>query len=434
MNCQTDILVVGAGITGCAAAQELNASGRDYLLIEKNAEPGGLTRSIDIGEAQFDYTGHFLHLSRYRSPENIPYAHQKNSEWQLIDRYSAVYTERTVVPAPFQYNLFALPKNVRDQYYTDYLERTPDNHPASFKDYLLAGFGRGICEAFLFPYNEKLMATPLQDLSVENVKRFFPLPDKQMIESGYAGKGEGASTGYNSCFWYPIRNGIGVLAKGLAEGLTSLKKCCPLESIDLEAKVARTPFGTIKYDKVITSIPLNVFCRKSSERTLHHLAARLNHTRVLCINILLKGEFKKEFRGCHWIYVPDRDLPFYRVGIYSHLPNSVYRKDRTALYVERAYSGKETESPSIDSEIQEALSSLERLGWVYRRDCITVSANWIDCAYVHFDHARRETVEEIKEILNRFDVHTVGRYGLWDYISMEDSIYSGLEAARKVRK
>jgi protoporphyrinogen oxidase len=70
--------------------------------------------------------------------------------------------------------------------------------------------------------------------------------------------------------------------------------------------------------------------------------------------------------------------------------------------------------------------------WFQRKDCDVIAANWIDCAYVHFHLDREAVVGKIMKILLTQDVHPIGRYGLWDYISIEDSIYSGIEAARKV--
>jgi len=146
---------------------------------------------------------------------------------------------------------------------------------------------------------------------------------------------------------------------------------------------------------------------------------------------MFHGEFHEKFRGYHWIYVPDKDIPFYRLGIYSHIPNNAFQKDQTALYIEQAYSCKEFRPVSLDIEIREILTSLDRLKWVCGRNLVVMSAHWIDYAYVHFDHARHEIVENIKRTLKSYDVQVIGRYGLWDYISMEDSICSGLEAAQK---
>src|SRR5262249_49933458 len=156
--------------------------------------------------------------------------------------------------------------------------------------------------------------------------------------------------GYNGRFWYPIRKGIGILARGLSDGLRAVATCCPLESIDLREKVAQTPFGPIRYDRVISSIPLNEFCKRTSESGLRCLASKLSSTRVLCLNLLFCEGFYEKFQGYHWIYVPDKDIPFYRLGVYSHIPNNAFRKDRTALYVERAYSCKGLRPVSLDAE------------------------------------------------------------------------------------
>jgi protoporphyrinogen oxidase len=78
------------------------------------------------------------------------------------------------------------------------------------------------------------------------------------------------------------------------------------------------------------------------------------------------------------------------------------------------------------------LASLDELGWVARRNIRVVAANWIDCAYVHFTTARERALPKIREALAGFDIHAVGRYGQWDHMSMEDSIYSGMETAGRL--
>ena len=266
---KTDVLVIGGGISGCAAAQELQANGIDYLLLEKNVELGGLTRSISLGNAYFDYTGHFLHLNRVNSPEEIPNAKQSNQNWQFIKRNSVVYVEESIVPAPLQYNLYALPQKALHRCISDFHRRKQNQKAKSFRDYLLSGFGQNMCDIFLFPYNEKLLATDLSELSLDAVKRFFPLPDKEKIEDGFSKKKDAEPQGYNSFFWYPKRNGIGILAEGLANGLISRKTCCQATRIDLDKKTAYTSLGEIRYQKVVTSIPLKQFCLFSNNPSLH---------------------------------------------------------------------------------------------------------------------------------------------------------------------
>jgi protoporphyrinogen oxidase len=431
MKTKSDVLIIGAGISGCAAAQELQAKGIDFLLLEKNAEAGGLTRSISLGDAHFDYTGHFLHLARSASPAKIPYAKQNDEDWQYVERKSVVYIKGSIIPAPFQYNLFALPEETRYRCISDFRTRTPKEASLSFREYLISGFGLEMCKVFFFPYIEKQMAISLDELSIASLSRFFPCPDEEKIERGYANEKSSVPDGYNSYFWYPKYDGIGLLARGLSQDIQNLSTCCAVEKIDLRNKRVNTSFGDICYERLITSMPLKRFGLICDDQRLHMLASLLSHNKVLCLNLLIKGSFHQSFEGCHWIYTPDKDIPFYRVGIYSNIPKTVTPSACTAVYIEVAYADP-TPLPHLINTINVVLDSLENLNWIHRKDCLAISANWIDCAYVHFNHIRQETVNEILNILRDHHVYPIGRYGLWDYISMEDSIFSGIEVARRI--
>ena len=57
-------IVIGAGFAGLSAAHRLK---KDYLVLEKEARPGGLCRSETAGGFTFDYTGPFpASPDRYR--------------------------------------------------------------------------------------------------------------------------------------------------------------------------------------------------------------------------------------------------------------------------------------------------------------------------------------------------------------------------------
>jgi protoporphyrinogen oxidase len=430
MRDKADVVIIGAGISGCAAAQELQSRGVDYLLLERNPEPGGLTRSFSVGEGHFDYTGHFLHLSRCASPAELPYARQNNADWQLIEKRAVVHIKGHAVPAPLQYHLHALPEPWRRRCLEDYRSRLPNQNPANFREYLLAGFGSQFCEIFFFPYNEKTMATHLEGISKDTANRFFPNPDEKKIEAGSRERRGPVSPDYNSYFWYPKHRGIGLLSERLADGLDRLRTCCRVEKVDLVNKKLMTSQGPIGYDRLLTSEPLKTFCGRTNNRILRTLARRLSHNKVLCFNLLLKEKVARTFRGCHWIYVPDRDIPFYRWGVYSHLPVDTEPPDASAIYVEVAFSHEE--QPVISKVLDQVLAAFERKKWFQRKDCVVIAANWIDCAYVHFRPDRDAVVGRMMALLQARGVYPIGRYGLWDYSSMEDSIYSGIETARRV--
>jgi protoporphyrinogen oxidase len=55
----------------------------------------------------------------------------------------------------------------------------------------------------------------------------------------------------------------------------------------------------------------------------------------------------------------------------------------------------------------------------------------IDCAYVIFDHAYYAALELIRPFLAEARILSTGRYGGWQYGSMEDALIQGRTAARE---
>ena len=56
----TDVLIVGAGIAGLAAAADLQAAGRTVLVVDKGRGVGGRLASRRIGAATFDHGAQFM--------------------------------------------------------------------------------------------------------------------------------------------------------------------------------------------------------------------------------------------------------------------------------------------------------------------------------------------------------------------------------------
>src|SRR5690242_12667649 len=255
-------LVLGGGISGLTAARVLQQHRKAYLLLERCPTVGGLTRSVDVSEFCFDYTGHFLHLSRYATPEDIPYASLKNDEWARINRRSCCYVGGKFVTAPIQYHLAELPPHLLTQCRESYEARpiASQSDTATFRDFMVSGFGQALADLFLIPQNEKTMAISLHRLSNRAVRRFFPPPDENLVRrgmhSGCASASNGTN-GYNATFWYPKTGGISRLVDGLRAGLTHCAVNEDVVAIDLRNKTISSRTGnTVPWQVMFSSIPL----------------------------------------------------------------------------------------------------------------------------------------------------------------------------------
>jgi hypothetical protein len=78
------------------------------------------------------------------------------------------------------------------------------------------------------------------------------------------------------------------------------------------------------------------------------------------------------------------------------------------------------------------IEHLARLGWIDRSALRSVVTHVIECAYTHATPDRANRVARIIDRLEDFGIYTVGRYGLWDYNSMEDSMQSSLELIERI--
>jgi predicted NAD/FAD-dependent oxidoreductase len=56
----TDVLIIGAGMSGMAAASELSRAGLRVMVVDKGRAVGGRMASRRIGEAVFDHGAQFI--------------------------------------------------------------------------------------------------------------------------------------------------------------------------------------------------------------------------------------------------------------------------------------------------------------------------------------------------------------------------------------
>jgi protoporphyrinogen oxidase len=427
ISTKTQAVVIGGGLSGLTAARTLQEKSRNFILLERCPTLGGLTRTIEVGEFCFDYTGHFLHLSRYPTPSDIPFANLDNKDWNQVCRKSTCFVGGKFITAPIQYNLGELPASILAECVESYENRSKNHRPenASFRDYIVNGFGEKLADLFLIPQNEKTMAISLDRLSEHAVRRFFPAPDDVLVRKGMQ-PGSGDNFGYNASFWYPKVGGIRHLVDGLRKGIENCAVNQNVSALDLKNKTVLTDTGKIyHWDVLFPSMPLKDLCQISNDEELIATSQDLSHSSTISFNIGLRRPLRSGFQDTHWIYVPDRDIPFYRVGFYSNISKGGCTPGFSSIYVEVGTSPEELDRTNFVKELQpKVLHWLEKLDWISGEDVICVATHAIRCAYVHHTKTRDWSVSSILKRLRDHNVFPIGRYGLWDYTSMEDSMES----------
>jgi protoporphyrinogen oxidase len=413
---RTRYLIIGAGVSGLAFADWLRDD--DYLLVEAEREIGGYCRTIKRDGFVWDYSGHFFH---FRHPEIERYLVDRMSPQRVLrlERDSRIWYADRFIDFPFQKNIHQLPEAEYAQCVRDLRER-PREKGGNFKDMLYARYGRGIAEKFLIPYNEKLYALNLAALDADAMGRFFPHASVEEI----LGKGEApANDGYNAAFTYPEGGAIQYI-EALAQGVQSDRIALEerVLAIDRKAKVATTTKRQMGYDMLISSAPLVALLDMCD---LDYDSAVFSHNKVQVFNL---GFDSKGLPNVHWIYYPQRDLSFYRVGFYDN----IFGSNRMSLYVEVGLPWDADLSGDERGALKaRVLADLQACGVLTNQTLVASHDVLLDPAYVHVTTQSNAEAAARRDLLAAEDVHSIGRYGAWTYCSIEDNIVEARALAER---
>lgn len=410
-------LIIGAGVSGLSYAAHTK---NDYLIIEKSDAIGGYCKTFYSGDYVWDYSGHFFHFQR---PEIRDYILQNLSENDILKvyKYTQIYYKGKMVDYPFQMNIHQLNQDEFIDCLYDLFTIEDNAEVNSFKSMLYAKFGKSIAEKFLIPYNEKLYATDLDRLDVEAMGRFFPYANKEQIVKNFRNS---QNSSYNSFFLYPKRGCIKVIesiATHIDKSKISFNEY--LVSIDRDNKEATTNKRKIHFDNLISTVP---FPQLLDMAGLQYDSNIYSWNKVLVFNLGFnkKGVEKKN----NWIYFPDKDLVFYRVGFYDN----IIGQDKMSLYVEIGFN-KDVKVIDEKQYLQRVLDDLRKIGFLTDEKLVDYNTVLMDPAYVHITkQSEVDKVEKMKGLQNS-GIYSIGRYGAWKYCSLEDNIFDAIELAEEIR-
>ena len=123
-------------------------------------------------------------------------------------------------------------------------------------------------------------------------------------------------------------------------------------------------------------------------QSIKNAAEKLICSSVRCVNIgiISRKGIPAALKNRHWIYIPEKDFPIYRIGIYSNVNKKAAPKNGYSFYVEfSSNNGKYKNSENV-------ITNMKKAGFIREEDEIA-SINVIDMpyAYVIFDKNRKST-------------------------------------------
>jgi protoporphyrinogen oxidase len=435
-------LIIGGGPTGLGAAWRLNELGNnDWDLLEAADQPGGLASSFrDPNGFLWDIGGH-VQFSHYEYFDALMYDLIPKEKWIIHQRESWVWLRGRFVPYPFQNNIRYLPRPELARCLTGLVElyRNGSREPANFKEWILATFGLGIAEMFLFPYNFKAWAYPAEEMDYTWVGDRVAVTDLARVLDNLVFEKDDVSWGPNSVFQFPKYGGIGAIWRACAKRLPKerVNLRTRVKSIEPKARRVKTADGrTWNYDVLISTTPLTELLHLSGRTEFAAIAERgLKYSSANIVGIGLKGRVPDFLKTKCWMYFPEDNCPFYRATVFSNYsPDNVPNIENTwSLMTETS----ESKSKPLDqrSLVQETIDGLLNTRLIKSKDeVVSIWTHRAKYGYPTPGLGRDSALRQILPALESEQIYSRGRFGAWKYeVSNQDhSFMQGLEIVERL--
>ena len=182
-----------------------------------------------------------------------------------------------------------------------------------------------------------------------------------------------------------------------------------------------------RYESLISTAPLprllDLLADRASPPELFRSSAVAN------IRIGVRGRLRV---ACHWLYLPDDGVPIYRVGFPSNVNPRTAPPGHFGLSLEYGLTAAGDRRLAANEVAEASVARLSRAGWIDVDEVLFLEEKLISPAYVVCRSEGRPAFTAVRQRLRSAGIHLAGRFGRWDYYSMEDAFQSGLEAARDV--
>ena len=434
MSANGRLVVIGAGPAGLGAAWRLHERGHtNWTLFESSAEPGGLALSVtDAGGFTWDLGGHvlFSHYPYFDPAMNAALG----DAWVEHVREAWVWMRERWIPYPFQNNIWRLPENELQACLAG-LEALPDRvaeKPRTFREWLLASFGTGICDSFLLPYNHKVWAYDPQELNVEWMGERVATVDLDRIRQNIALQRDDVSWGPNSTFRFPLRGGTGAIWRAIASMLPAerLRYRKHVTRIDPSARYVELSDGErVQYEALISTLPLDILLTSLVNRPgLAEYASRFVHSASHIVGVGLRGAPRDDMRTKCWIYFPEPSVPFYRATVFSNYSPYNAPPGHWSLMAEVSESPVKT--VNVETIVDDVVDGFCSCGFITRTSIVGTWHRRLDHGYPTPWVGRDGVLNAVDSALRAQGIFSRGRFGAWKYeVSNQDhSFMQGVEA------
>lgn len=414
-----EIVVIGAGVAGLAAANQARQAGHEVKVFEAGDRWGGLLDHFTVEGFRFDSGVHFAFSSndQFRALiEQTDYLTHKPEPYN--------YEQGCWLKHPVQNNLYPLPVDDKVKAIKSFVERPAqtDTHD-HYRQWLDQQFGELIADRFPARYTEKYWTVNAEKLSTEWVGNRLYRPSLDELLLG-AMSDITPQTYYLREMLYPRRGGFRAFLDPLIPGL-DLQLNSKIVKVDPDKRYVELASGKREYFQLLVSsapLPELILMLDAVPDSVREAAESLWATSAALISL----GFELAHAGKHlWFYIYDHDIYPSRV----HAP---YRKapenappGHSSLQFEIYYSRHRALPASPEGLVEHVIAAAETMKLASRSAVKIVDYRILPYANVVFDLGMTGRRDHVLNYIRQLGIFPVGRFGLWDYLWSDQSYLSG---------
>jgi UDP-galactopyranose mutase len=420
-------VIIGAGPTGLAAGYHLNGNS---IILERTDCVGGLCRSFSINDVVFDIGGHCFHTAHQNVHSFI--CKDLGVELSLQRRDARILFNGQLVPYPWQrfFHLINDQKVIEDCY-VGLRARRQHSQPKNLHDLILARYGGGIARHFLLPYNEKLWLHDLEEISCEWVsQRVADLADEVASTAGESARRWPLDE--TSMVGYPSQGGFGEIFNRMAAKIANIRLRQHVCLIEPHAKALMTQSGDVfKWDRIISTIPVPelIGIIKNAPPNVCRLASELPYVSLQVDFFVTKQPLKSVPQR---VYCADAEFPAHKIAFNSM--SSEHERDKPHHSIIGETSIGDQSERSCRDRAARIVTGLRRAGLIKSlSQILTHRYEFVKYAYPIQSHRVKQIMNLLRRYLGSLGIHTIGRFGAWEYINSDECLLRGAELAEYLR-
>jgi protoporphyrinogen oxidase len=403
------ICIIGAGITGLTIGRLLSKD-HDVSIYEKSKKIGGIARTKDVAGSAYHIVGGHCFNSKNQDVMDFVFKHiLPEKEWHKVKRVAKINFHNKFIPYPIEFSIREIADFNEELAFNitkDFLA-AKDKHVDNLADWFKEKFGKTLADEYFIPYNRKIWAMEPSEMNHSWIDGKLPLPNKSEFFKALIKENE--DTMPHGTFFYPNSNNQNTFIEAMAKGLNVITNFNIKSIGKIEEKWIIN--DELEYDLVISTIPLNILplIIKKTPVDILEATSKLKYNKVT--NML----WKTKPINATWSYYPSSSTIFHRHIHIGNFFKPVQNLTITESIGEHTYKEMAEHGKKFDYLLE------------------PLDFNISDYAYVVYDQNYSKATSEIKKYLDKIGIHTIGRFGEWEYYNMDICIESAMNLAKKLK-